>query len=1022
LVPTQVPFSRTELEHWADALALRLGTACFKQGGVGSPTVSAPEPGRLRIAARVVDGAVVPRTTVIEWDGARLASRCDCPMGNACKHAVALTLAYLDRPIAPPEPLSTPAGRAYRPGQEVILYGLYPAPPPKKLEGLYRRAQTLWLSMDMARLKDDGTPGATRPLQLWGSAHGKGYSDEDVAILELVTPFFQEHGRDFSSAHARGIPLLDPQVTPVLTLLRDSPFVFGAGRRPIEIRPDRPVRLRRLASWQGDDGVWELDGTLLKPIPGRIVGEAPAWVLIEDTLHPLEGSELTVPVEPVALEASQAIAPGITHPPTKPVAHLTLHESGDSLLARLTFLYGSAGPVSPADPRPRVGADFAGQWGFYDRDPEAESDLLKRMAATELEARGEGEYLGWGDAALGFLLDDVPGLIRDGWQVFGEDHLKTLRVDRRHTSVSLSLRSGTDWFDLETEVRIEGQALSGADLRQAMRSGSRFVRLGSGAFAKLPEEWLSRQRELAGSLGFELTAEGDRVRQRLPQYQVLAIADLLETVDTGETPPDFQALVAHLKDFSGVPEEAIPEGFRGELRGYQRRGLDMLCFWRDHGLNGILADDMGLGKTIQAIALLLTDKQAGRTGPTLLVAPTSVVYNWEQELARFALDLKTLVLHGSMRHERFLDVQQADVVLTSYPLLRRDFALLQQHTYRYVILDEAQMIKNPRSQSAKAACALKAHHRLCLTGTPIENNLIELWSLFHFLMPGYLGTEKRFRLSYLNPGPMGHDPERAVALRRRTRPFILRRLKQEVATDLPPRSEMVSFCDLSPDHRRFYDALLAQVRSEVIGTVDRVGLSKAHFNVLEGLLRLRQACCDPQLVAPHLTHLASSKVDHFLELIQEIIAGEHRVLVFSQFVKVLKVLERRLHGLSIPTEYLDGQTKDRLEKVEAFNSGTTPVFLISLKAGGTGLNLTGADYVIHFDPWWNPAVEDQATDRAHRIGQTRHVFSYKLIARNTIEEKVLALQARKRDMVRDVLGGDEIGRSLTREDLEFLFS
>ncbi|MBU6430707.1 MAG: DEAD/DEAH box helicase, partial [Cyanobacteria bacterium REEB65] len=315
-----------------------------------------------------------------------------------------------------------------------------------------------------------------------------------------------------------------------------------------------------------------------------------------------------------------------------------------------------------------------------------------------------------------------------------------------------------------------------------------------------------------------------------------------------------------------------------------------------------------------------------------------------------------------------------------------------------------------------------ARHRLCMTGTPLENHPLELWSLFHFLMPGLLGTERGFRNEFMAASDV-IEPANLERLHRRTTPFILRRLKQEVAPDLPPRSEMVAYCELGPDQRKLYNQTLSLVRSGVFETIEREGLGRSHLHILEALLRLRQICCAPELVLPENGPvIASAKVDTFMELVQQVVAEGHRILVFSQFVKVLHILRRHLERENIPTEYLDGQTKDRLERAERFNTGDVPVFLISLKAGGTGLNLTGADYVIHFDPWWNPAVEDQATDRAHRIGQTRHVFSYKLIAKDTIEEKVVQLQERKRKMVQGVLQGEEFGRKLTRDDLDFLFS
>lgn len=1016
--PTLRLFTKDELEKWVDPSAFRSGAACFRKGGVGNTTISIPTKGTLRVVAPVDTGAFYPHTSSLEWDGQAFQSRCDCPLNQRCKHVVAVGLAFLEDPLIPEEPVVS-ADFPFLPGQEVMLYSFWPAPPPKKLESRYERPYCLWLSVDSARLMEDRLPGTPRPVGMWALPRSP-LSDADKAILERLIPFHQAHSRDFSSPHARGIPLLDADLTPILHSLTGYPFVYGGGRKSLSIRPDRPVHQRHVSAWAGSEVIWELDGALIPAAPEKLLGKDPSWVLIDANFHPVievEGAPDTTDPEiqhhPAALAASQLI-----HPTAPPRPRLTLHEESDCLAVRLSFTYGMALPISPTDPRQAVGGELAGQWGFWQRDNLAESAYIQRLSGTRLDARGDGEWSAWGEDALEFLIDVIPELLLEGWDIFGEERLSSLRVDRRSTSISVHVHSGVDWFDLETIVSIDDIPLDSGSLLQAIRSGSRFVRLGTGAYARLPEEWLARQQALAGSLGFEMHPEGERIRQRVPRYQALVAKEILDAANHGQADQDWHAFVHQLEHLDSIPEERIPAGLNGELRGYQRRGLDYLCFLRDQGLNGILADDMGLGKSIQAIALLLREKENDRGGPTLLVAPTSVVYNWEQEFSRFAPELKILILHGSDRRNQYEAIDDADVVVTSYALLRRDFAVLRARRFHYVILDEAQMIKNPRSQSAKSACGLQANHRLCLTGTPIENNLFEFWSLFNFLMPGYLGSERQFRERYAKTDV----PERIEQLRKKTQPFILRRLKQEVAPDLPPRSDMVSFCELGAEQRRFYDHLLSQVRREVISTVDRVGLAKSRFNVLEGLLRLRQACCDPQLVSTSEPAVPSAKVDHLMDLVREIASEGHRILVFSQFVKVLRILSKRLEEEGIAFEYLDGGTKDRMERVERFNQGTAPVFLISLKAGGTGLNLTGADYVVLFDPWWNPAVEEQATDRAHRIGQTRHVFSYKLIAKDTVEEKVLALQARKRHLAKNVLEGEGFSRAFSREDLEYLFS
>jgi len=438
------------------------------------------------------------------------------------------------------------------------------------------------------------------------------------------------------------------------------------------------------------------------------------------------------------------------------------------------------------------------------------------------------------------------------------------------------------------------------------------------------------------------------------------------------------------------------------------------------------------------LALLTSSRASGLQGPSLVVAPTSVLQNWEAEAHRFAPGLRTLLLVGPNRRQLAPEIETTDLVITSYALMRRDLELHLRHTYRFVVLDEAQHIKNPAAQTTRAARRLKCHHRLALTGTPIENRLEELWSQFSFVLPSLLGTLDAFKMRYTLPILPGRERQRQEELRHRVRPFILRRLKEEVARDLPPRTEILLTCELTGAQRRLYQAVLGHSRQEVFSAIDQRGLERSRMTVLTALLRLRQIACDPRLVAQAeglgpsaeairlecLRHpeVKAGKMLMFLEQIDEIVSGGHRVLVFSQFVRMLHLLREELEHLKIPFAYMDGQSPDRQGRVDRFNAGDVPVFLLSLKAGGTGLNLTGADYVIHFDPWWNPAVEAQATDRAHRIGQTRPVFSYKLIARDTLEERMLELQSQKRTLAAQILKMEGGGlRTLTRADLEFLF-
>ncbi|MEB3330627.1 MAG: SNF2-related protein [Candidatus Sericytochromatia bacterium] len=1013
-----------DLKKWADPATLRRGAAYVKRGAVGPRSVTAGPGGGLRVEAEVDEGALAPMRVSLAWDGRQLSATCTCPMAPPCKHTVAVALAQMQDPATAAVgegALGAPgAGAGPRPGQDVLFYNLHLAPPPKRMEREFVRSLAVWVSLERAIVLEDGLPGMPRPLALWGPIKRDGLTEADRAVLDLLEPYYRTRNRDFSSSQAHGIPLLDDMVNPVFALLARCPFLFGAGRTPLELRPDQPIR-----SVGGPyELLWDIDGQLVTGAPTRLVGRDPAWLQVREALRPVVETTSHAPegeAEGDPAEGDLSLAETVLHPAVAPRPRLNLSEEGDRLVARLTFRYASSAPVSPHDARALVPGEVDGAWGAWQRDPGLERQLVERLAGTPLDSRGGGQYLAWGEPALAFLMEGVPALIAEGWEIYGEERLTRLRVNRSSAHVAIGISSGIDWFDVKTSVTIDGEAVPWTALREAFRANSRFVRLGSGAFGRLPEEWLTRQAQLAQSLGYAGDDADEGFVQRLPRYLAPAARDLLEAVQETTADVDWRRFLTGLEGVEAIQEVSTPAGFLGELRHYQSRGLARLCFWRDYGLHGILADDMGLGKTIQAIALLLAEREAGTGGPSLLVAPTSVVYNWEQEIARFAPDLRVLVLHGQDRHSRFEELPEADVVITSYGLLQRDRSVLLEQPFNYAILDEAQKIKNPRSQAAKMACRIRARRRLCLTGTPIENNLLEFWSLFNFLMPGLLGTERHFRQTYFKA-----DAEEAELarerLRRMTRPFLLRRLKQDVATDLPPRTEIVSYCELGVEQRRLYEDTLAAVRGHIFAEVRSRGLRRAHFHVLEGLLRLRQVACDPRLVLRDDSHVPSAKVEHFMELLRDMLAEGHRVLVFSQFVKMLAVLKEALDAEDIRYAYLDGQTRDRLERVQRFNQDDTPVFLISLKAGGTGLNLTGADYVIHFDPWWNPAVEDQATDRAHRIGQTRHVFSYKLIARGTVEEKVLSLQGKKRQIVQDVLGGSDLGAELTLDDLTYLLT
>jgi SNF2 family DNA or RNA helicase len=487
-----------------------------------------------------------------------------------------------------------------------------------------------------------------------------------------------------------------------------------------------------------------------------------------------------------------------------------------------------------------------------------------------------------------------------------------------------------------------------------------------------------------------------------------------------------RALIDDPEGSGGIRPLAAPAHFQAALRPYQQEGLGWLQFLRRHRLGGILADDMGLGKTVQTLAHLALEKQQGRLNkPALIVAPVSTLGNWQQEIQRFAPELQCLTLHGSRRRESFPLIDRADVVITGYPLLQLDSDILLARDFYLVILDEAQTIKNPRAKVSQAARALRADYRLCLTGTPLENHLGELWSLFDFVQPGLLGGERHFQRHYRTPIEKNGNRPRAQALAQRLAPFLLRRTKDAVAKELPPKTEIVESIALEEKQRDFYDGIRLATHRRIQEVVQQQGLARSQITILDALLKLRQACCDPRLldVAAARADIPSAKLDWLSTVLPELIAQGRRVLLFSQFTSMLRLIETAVTGLEIPYCLLTGETQNRADVIARFQSGAAPLFLISLKAGGTGVNLTAADTVIHYDPWWNPAVEAQATDRAHRIGQDKPVFVYKLIAQGTVEEKIMQLQAAKHALAKRLYTENSVSpASWSAADLEALFA
>jgi len=653
-------------------------------------------------------------------------------------------------------------------------------------------------------------------------------------------------------------------------------------------------------------------------------------------------------------------------------------------------------------------------------DIAAQQEAANKLASLGLSADETGEsFVASGDAAIRFWSEGLAEL-PDDWDLFVPEDLVDTQVRHKPVGVFAKVTSGMDWLNVKLSFESEGISVDRDEIRRCLAEGKRYVRLEDGSFAPLDPEAIKTMLEREVELMMAAGKNG-----RLPLAQAGRVQELLQGATGTSVSASARELFQKLSDISEIESTKKPRALKATLRPYQEAGLSWLKFIHDIGSGGVLADDMGLGKTVQTIALLLSVKQETKHVRALIVAPTSVVTNWERELARFAPSLSVALWHGADRKGQIDVIEDSEVVITSYALLRRDEEFLSKLDLTYAILDEAQHIKNPMSATAAAAKRLRAKHRLALTGTPIENRLSEIWSIFDFVSPGLLGPLDRFEQRFSRPIEAG-DYKTAQRLRATIHPFILRRTKQEVAKDLPEKIETDQICDLTGEQRAMYAQVAREVRAQVMGEVERVGLAKSQLQILAGLTKLRQAACDPRLLGlpREFTDEDSGKLVALRELIANAVEGGHKVLVFSQFVMMLKIIERAMKEDGVAYEYLDGATKDRLERVERFqNDPTVPVFLISLKAGGTGLNLTAADTVIHFDPWWNPAVEQQATDRAHRIGQTKVVTAYRLVAAGTIEEKILLLKAKKRELVASVLSEDAGGaKKLTKADLEELFA
>ncbi len=961
--------------------------------------------------------------------------------GLICAHVVAVGLHFLKSKIQKVVPVAVPTApkknvKSLQRGQAGEPLDLFIILPPNFIEGVSRDKVMLFVEGEWSKGR---SPLNALPLDVPFAL-----SEQDEALLQALE--FINGGDTPAALRLTGI-----QFAQLLSLLGGHPRVSLGKSQTLEISIE-PIRGAVEAVLQDDGEIvvrlkstlpknvfsgWAFDGQRLQPlgVPSEVM--AGPWRIpraqVPQFLN-LQWPKLVAQCEVTANFALEDFA----LLPAKPHIKLFLAGGIAMLEAKLEIFYGDLQPTETAwlpDPKSPT--------TYLTRNVEAERAAVGRLLHQGFTGPDKAGlyHLDGQTAVLNFFAREFPRMERE-WEVTLEERLersteKNLeRVEPRFQITP----SGEQWFDLQVAYESSGgEQLSAVEIQRLLRSGHSHARLKSGKFALLDTGAVEELQEVLVDCAPQQHEHGYRLHK--------AQAGFLEATLRSQ---------AHWKVAGRTGEVKAAAPVLGKLdsvlRPYQKDGVAWLSFLRANGFGGILADEMGLGKTLQVLALLqsleresvtrsrvagemVPNDQASLSGhaaaghrhalrgsaaaATLVVCPSSLVFNWVAEAGKFTPELKVLALHGADRRALLGSMMEYDLVVTSYALLRRDAEFYRGVEFDTVVLDEAQHIKNRQTQNAQAVKAIRSKHRLVLTGTPMENSVLDLWSIFDFLMPGYLGSAQDFRERYEVAITRDRNVEAQARLARRLRPFMLRRLKREVAADLPEKIEQVSFCELNEEQKAIYQQVLQASRGEILAAGEN------RMVVLTALLRLRQICCDARLLKTDSLkaglQTVSGKVEMFNELMEEVLDGGHRVLVFSQFTSMLSLLKDVLVEQNIEFCYLDGSTRDRAAVVEKFQRETTiPVFLISLKAGGVGLNLTGADTVIHFDPWWNPAVEAQATDRAHRIGQKRVVTSYKLITRGTVEEKILNLQARKKSLLQGMLGDEELAAALSWEEIQDL--
>jgi len=705
-----------------------------------------------------------------------------------------------------------------------------------------------------------------------------------------------------------------------------------------------------------------------------------------------------------------------------------LKEDEENLLLVPMFAYQNPSPDSPdfeflLDGKKERVTYADDQITVWERLPDRETDFYHYLQALHPEFELQ--------AGQPFFYLPFTEVMKDQWlfrffetakaqniPIFGFGQLKKFKYNPNRGAIKIRASSGIDWFDMKVEIAFGDQFASLADVRKAILKKQNYVQLGDGTLGMLPEEWLEKYASL-----FKFgQVKGEELK--LSKLHFSLIDDLYSQIDDEKIQQEIQEKKQKLLYFKEIKEVPLPTNITATLRDYQLEGYKWLHFLDEFSWGGCLADDMGLGKTLQVLTFLQEQKNRYPQSVNLVVVPTTLLFNWQAEVDKFAPELRIHLHRGIGRQRDMGFLKTCDIVLTTYGTLRSDIETFKKVAFNYVVLDESQAIKNPDSLTSKAVKLLTAKNRLVMTGTPVENNTFDLFSQMDFLNPGLLGGQEFFRTEFATPIDKFRDEDKARELRKLIYPFLLKRTKEEVAKDLPDKTETILYCEMGPKQRKVYETFRESFRQKIVDKMAVEGKEKSSFLILEALLKLRQICDSPALLSDDADYGdESAKLDEIIREIEEN-AGNHKILIFSQFLKMLDLIRQHLNKAGIPYEYLDGSTQDRASRVRNFQeSQQCRVFLMSLKAGGVGINLTEADYVYLVDPWWNPAVEQQAIDRAHRIGQEKKVFAYKMICKDTVEEKILLLQAKKKDIAKDLISTEQgLIKTLTQDDIVGLFS